>query len=386
MSETTRPTIPPDFKPGLEGVTAGLSAISEVDAERNRLVYRGYDIHDLVEHCAFDEVAYLLLHGDLPDAAQNEGFRIRVAEQRDIPGAVWDLFRAMPNAAHPMDRLKAAVALLATLDPESADDSHDANVRKAERLYAKMPTLVTGGWRIAQGQEPIPPRSDLDHNANFFHMLTGKPGADFALHVLNVTQILYAEHGFNASTFAARVTVSTLADLYSGVVSAIGTLKGPLHGGANEAAMEMLMEIGTPDRAASYIRDALARKQKIMGFGHREYKHGDERAKIVKGYAEELAARTGDTKWRDISRIVEEEMLRAKNLHPNLDFPVASVYYLMGLPIPLYTPIFVMSRVTGWAAHIIEQLDNNRIIRPQHFYTGPQGRKVVPLAERAASS
>lgn len=273
-------------------------------------------------------------------------------------------------------------ALLATLDAENADNTHEANLRKAERLYAKMPALVTGGWRISQGQKPIPPRADLDHNANFFQMLTGGVPEDYTARVLNVTQILYAEHGFNASTFAARVTVSTLADLYSGVVSAIGTLKGPLHGGANEAAMEMLMEIGTPESAADYIRDALANKKKIMGFGHREYKRGDERAKIVKEYANELASRIGDTKWRDISQIVEDEMLKAKNLYPNLDFPVASVYYLMGLPIPLYTPIFVMSRVTGWSAHIIEQLDNNRIIRPQHIYTGPHGRKLIPRAER----
>jgi citrate synthase len=383
MSETiATATIPPDYKPGLEGVTAGLSAISEVDAEQNRLIYRGYDIHDLVDNCAMDEVAYLLLHGDLPTEAQYTEFRKRIGEQREVPASIWDLFRAMPNDAHPMDRLKAAVALLATLDAENVDNSHDANLRKAERLYAKMPTLVTGGWRISQGQEPIPPRADLEHNANFFQMLTGNVPEDYTARVLNITQILYAEHGFNASAFAARVTVSTLADLYSGVVSAIGTLKGPLHGGANEAAMEMLMEIGTPERAADYIRDALASKKKIMGFGHREYKHGDERAKIVKGYANELASRLGDTKWRDISQVVEDEMLKAKNLYPNLDFPVASVYYLMGLPIPLYTPIFVMSRVTGWSAHIIEQLDNNRIIRPQHVYAGPHGRKIVPLVER----
>jgi 2-methylcitrate synthase/citrate synthase II len=388
MSDTTAGAIPSDYKPGLEGVTAGLSAISEVDAEQNRLIYRGYDIHDLVEKCTMDEVAYLLLHGDLPTEGQYADFKKRLAEQRDVPDAVWNLFHAMPTDAHPMDRLKAAVALLATLDPENDDNSRDANLRKAERLYARMPALVAVGWRISQGYEgvPTPPGPDLDHNAHFFHLLTGEIPSDFFLRLLNVTQILYAEHGYNASTFAARVTVSTLADLYSGVVSAIGTLKGPLHGGANEAAMEMLMEIETPEKAADYIRDALAKKKKIMGFGHREYKHGDERAKIVKEFANELAAQTGETKWRDISQIVEDEMLKAKSLYPNLDFPVASAYYLMGLPIPLYTPIFVMSRITGWAAHIIEQLDNNRIIRPQHVYTGPRERKVVPRGERGVAS
>jgi citrate synthase len=245
-----------------------------------------------------------------------------------------------------------------------------------------MPTLVVNGYRIAEGRQPTPPDPSLGHNANFFKMLTGEARTDLFGHVLNVTQILYAEHGFNASTFVARVTVSTLSDLYSGVVSAIGTLKGPLHGGANEAAMAMLLEIGSPERAAAWVREALAQKKKIMGFGHREYKHGDERAKIVKRFANELAEQTGETRWRDISQIVEDEMMSAKGLYPNLDFPVASAYYLMGLPVPLYTPIFVMSRVTGWCAHIMEQLANNRLIRPQHVYNGPRGRTVVPLAER----
>ncbi len=213
-------------------------------------------------------------------------------------------------------------------------------------------------------------------------MLTGEGRQDYGGKVFNVTQILYAEHGFNASTFAARVTVLTLSDLYSGVVSAIGALKGPLHGGANEAAMAMLEEIGDPANASEWVRDALAQKKKIMGFGHREYKQGDERAKIVKAYALELGSRLCSSRWAEISQIVEDEMLRAKGLHPNLDFPVASVYALLDIPVPLYTPIFVMSRITGWAAHIIEQLDNNRLIRPQSQYNGPRGLSVVPLAER----
>src|SRR5581483_8258424 len=281
-----------------------------------------------------------------------------------------------------MDTLKAAVAVLALSDPEYELDTPEANLNKAVRLYAKIPNLVVNGYRILRGQPPIPPDPTLDHNANFFTMLTGTPRTDLFGKVLNVTQILYAEHGFNASTFAARVTVSTLSDLYSGVVSAIGTLKGPLHGGANEAAMEMLLEIGEPSRAAAWVKDALARKQKIMGFGHREYKHGDERAKIVKQYALQLAEQTGDTKWRDLSQIIEDEMMNAKGLYPNLDFPVASAYYLMGIPIPLYTPIFVMSRITGWCAHIIEQLANNRIIRPHSEYNGPRDLKVVPMEQR----
>ena len=371
------------YSPGLEGVTAGISAISEVDAERNSLIYRGYDIHDLAENCTFDEVAYLMLYGELPDEEQFKSFMHAVGSERAVPSKMYALFRSFPPSAHPMDALKAAVAVLGMEDPEAADNSAQANLNKALRLYAKMPTLVVNGYRVMHGQDPVEPDPALCHNGNFFHMLTGKQEAGLNAHILNVTQILYAEHGFNASTFAARVTVSTLSDLHSGVVSAIGTLKGPLHGGANEAAMEMLLEIGTADKAAAWVRDALANKRKIMGFGHREYKHGDERAKIVKGYARDLGERLGDTRLAELSQRVEDEMLAAKGLHPNLDFPVASAYYLMGLPVPLYTPIFVMSRITGWCAHIIEQLANNRIIRPHSEYNGPRGLKVAPRSTRA---
>jgi citrate synthase len=370
------------YSPGLEGVTAGISSISEVDAERNELIYRGYSIHDLAERCSFDEVAYLLLYGALPNRAQLAAFMQEVGASRAVPDSIYDLYRTLPADAHPMDALKAAVAVLGMFDPEVGNNSHDANLRKAVRLYARIPNLVVNGYRISQRMEPIRPDPSLCHNASFFHMLTGKSAEGIFGKVLNVTQILYAEHGFNASTFAARVTVSTLSDLYSGVVSAIGTLKGPLHGGANEAAMAMLLEIGEPDRAAEWVREALAAKKKIMGFGHREYKKGDERAKIVKKYGVELGERLNNRKWTEISQIVEDEMMRAKGLYPNLDFPVASVYYLMGLPIPLYTPIFVMSRITGWCAHIVEQLDNNRIIRPHSEYNGPRGLSVVPIEER----
>ncbi|HZO89594.1 MAG TPA: citrate/2-methylcitrate synthase [Chthonomonadaceae bacterium] len=370
------------YSPGLEGVTAGISAISEVNAERNMLIYRGYDIHDLVEHCTFEEVAYLLLFGKLPNRQEYDAFRQRLATERAVPEGIYDLYRRLPSDAHPMDTLKAAVAVLSMFDPDYTQNTHEANQNKAMRLLARIPTLVVNGYRITQGLPPIAPDPSLCHNANFFYMLTGKPPNDLFGHVFNVTQILYAEHGFNASTFAARVTVSTLSDLYSGVVSAIGTLKGPLHGGANEAAMEMLLEIGEPSKAAEWVRNALAQKQKIMGFGHREYKKGDERAKIVKQYVMELGKYVGNTRWQEMSQIIEDEMLHAKGLYPNVDFPVASAYYLMDIPIPLYTPIFVMSRITGWCAHIIEQLDNNRIIRPHSEYNGPRGLQVVPMEAR----
>jgi citrate synthase len=370
------------YSPGLEGVTAGISAISEVDAERNELIYRGYNIHDLVDRCTFDEVAYLLLFGKLPNRHEFDAFIADVAANRSVPDQIYDLYRMMPPDSHAMDSLKAAVAVLGMFDPEVDNNSHQANLNKAVRLYAKIPNLVANGYRISMGLTPILPDPSLNHVANFMHM-RGDPEPDaFGAKVLDVTQILYAEHGFNASTFAARVTVSTLSDLYSGVVSAIGTLKGPLHGGANEAAMAMLLEIGSAQRAAAWVQEALASKKKIMGFGHREYKKGDERAKIVKRYGVELGERLKNTRWTEISQIVEDEMMKAKGLYPNLDFPVATVYYLMELPIALYTPIFVMSRITGWCAHIIEQLDNNRIIRPHNEYNGAHGLAVQPMDER----
>jgi citrate synthase len=243
------------YSPGLEGVTAGISGISEVDAERNELIYRGYSIHDLVAHCAFDEVAYLLLFGRLPNRGDLAEFMAQVGASRKVPDSIYDLYRTFPRHAHPMDTLKAAVAVLGMHDPEAGDDSRQANLNKAVRLYARIPNLVVNGYRISQGQEPVAPEASISHNESFFRMLGGGPRSDYFGKVLNVTQILYAEHGFNASTFAARVTVSTLSDLYSGVVSAIGTLKGPLHGGANEAAMAMLLEIGEPERAAEWVRE-----------------------------------------------------------------------------------------------------------------------------------
>ena len=379
-----------DYSPGLEGVMAGYTAISEVDGDANRLAYRGYDVVDLVQSCSFDEVAYLLLFGKLPNCIELTDFRRTVGENRHVPGVVYDLLDHFPPDTHPMDTLRAGVSTLAAFDEDRDDNSHEANLRKAVRLYAQMPTLVVNSHRILHSLPPIAPDPMLDHNTNFFHMLGSISPRHASLadahglreDVFNVTQILYAEHGYNASTFAARVTVSTLSDLHSGVVSAIGTLKGPLHGGANEAAMAMLEEIGDASKATEWVKTALAGKKKIMGFGHREYKRGDVRAKIFKERAIVLGQKMGDTHWHDISEVVEAEMLAAKNLLPNVDFPVASAYALMGIPTPLYTPIFVMARITGWSAHIIEQLDNNRLIRPANGYNGPHGLKVTPLEER----
>ncbi|MBX7246959.1 MAG: citrate synthase [Candidatus Sumerlaeaceae bacterium] len=372
----------PTFSPGLAGVTAGVTAISEVDADRNKLTYRGYDVHDLVEHTKFDEVAHLMLLGKLPTKAELDAFIARTAAQREVSPAVYELFRKFPADANCMDVLRAGVAIEALFDPDAHKDTPEAHLQKSLRLYAKIPTLVVNGYRILKGMEPVKPSPTLPHSENFWHMLAGGAPNEFFVTTVDATQILYAEHGFNASTFASRVTVSTLSDIYSGTVSAIGTLKGNLHGGANEAAMEMLLEIGEATKADAYIRDALAKKKKIMGFGHREYKHGDERAKIVKTFVVELSKRLNEPKWLEISNIVEGVMLKEKNLYPNLDFPVASSYYMMKLPVELYTPIFVMSRITGWCAHMMEQLANNRIIRPHNEYNGPKGLTVPPISAR----
>jgi citrate synthase len=281
-----------------------------------------------------------------------------------------------------MDVLRSCVSLLAHFDPQAQDLSHEANVEKAIRLTAKMPTIITAAYRIFNGQEPIQPSPELGHAANFFYMLKGEKPSELVGRILDATFILYAEHGFNASTFCARVTSSTLSDMHSAITAAIGTLKGSLHGGANEEAMKMLQEIGTVENAEPWIMDALARKHKIMGFGHRVYKKGDTRAPLLKQMGEELSRELNDTKWHQMASKVEEVMLREKNIFPNVDFPTSYIYYLMGLPIPLYTPMFAASRIAGWAAHVIEQLDNNRLIRPKSIYEGPKHREFIALDQR----
>lgn len=370
------------YSPGLEGVIAGASQISQVSPDLDSLIYRGYDIRELAQKATYEEVAYLLLHDDLPNQAQLQAFQQRLSSQREIPAPLLQLIRELPKNSNYMDVLRSGVSTLAHYDAQAQEMSHEANVEKAIRLIAKIPTIITAAYRLFNGQEPIAPNPQLGHVENFFYMLNGeKPDAE-TVRVFDTTMILYAEHGYNASTFAARVTCSTLSDLHSGVTSAIGTLKGSLHGGANEEAMEMLLEIGSLENAERWVIDALASKRKIMGFGHRVYKKGDTRAPILKEMGEELSRRKGDTKWHDLADKVEQVMLREKNIYPNVDFPTAYIYYMMGLPIPLYTPLFAASRVAGWSAHIIEQLDNNRLIRPKSLYEGPKYRPLLPIEQR----
>jgi citrate synthase len=368
----------PNYSPGLEGVIAGVSAICNVDPDAG-LFYRGYDVHDLAHHSNFEETAYLVLNGKLPSKIQLEDFTRQLVMQRDLPADVVNVLRAFPKKAHPMDAMRAGVLALGALDPDLNDTSHAANVRKSIRLIARTATIVAAGYRLGQGQEPIAPRNDLNHSQNFLYMLTGKVPDDFVARAFDVTLICYMEHEFNASTFSARVTAATLSDIYAAITSAIGTLKGKLHGGANEEAMKMLIEIGSPAKAESWVRERLARKEKIMGFGHRVYKHGDSRVDIVREYAKQLGDRMNQPQWYQMSDIIERIMKEEKNQFPNVDFPSAPAYYLMGLPIELYTPIFAVSRVVGWCAHVIEQQDNNRLIRPRSHYSGAQGLKYVAI-------
>jgi citrate synthase len=368
-----------NYSPGLEGIVAGETAISTVTGG---LRYRGYPVTELAEKTTFDEVAYLLLHGDLPTARQLADFQKRLTAARQIPVALRDLLKALPRATVPMDALRSAVSILAHFDPDTDDNSHAANLRKAERLLAQIPLAVTYQFRFSKGLEPVEPRADLNGAANFLYMLRGDEPDPAHVRALDVSLILYAEHEFNASTFTARVICSTEADLHAGVVGAIGALKGRLHGGANEKVMELLRQTGGPETAEKWVRDALDRKERIMGFGHRVYKTGDVRAGILKEYARRAAESSGHTKWEKTAQIIEHVLETEKNLLPNLDWPAGRLYHAMGLEVPLYTPIFVMARVAGWSAHIIEQLDHNRLIRPRAKYTGPEVRSVKPLAER----
>ena len=370
------------YSPGLEGVIAGESAISRIDVEINRLILRGYDLVELTEQACYEEVAYLLLYGELPTSVELAAFNDELRAQRELPGPVVDLLRSAPADAHPMDLLRTSVSALSFFDPEVRDNSHQANVRKTLRLMARIPTAIATGYRFSQGLEAVAPSADLDHSANLLYMLRGEAPPAYEVEAVNVSLILYAEHGYNASAFTGRVVASTLSDIYAAVTAAIGALAGPLHGGANEAAMEMLLEVGDRATAEQWVLDALAQKKKIMGFGHREYKNGDSRVPAMKKVGRQIAEAVGEAQWPDLADVVEETMLREKGIFPNVDFPCAYTYYMMGIPIPLYTPIFVASRVVGWAAHVIEQHDGNRLIRPNHIYTGPEHRAFLSLDER----
>jgi 2-methylcitrate synthase len=367
---------------GLDGVVVDTTRISKVMPEINALVYSGYPVQELAENCRFEEVAWLVWHGELPSRKELTAFEADERSRRNISAALVEVIRKSPRTAHPMDVLRTTVSFFGMEDasPEKTDAATNQN--RSIDLLAKIPTMIGAFYRFRKGQEFIPPRADLSMAENFFHVCHGRVPAPEVVRAFDVSLTLYAEHGFNASTFTARTVVSSLSDLYSGVVGGIASLKGPLHGGANEAVMHMLLEIGDPKTARDWMLKVLKDKRKVMGFGHRVYKSGDSRMPTMKKYAQKMAAFTGEKKWLEIADILEATMLEQKNIHPNLDFPSGPAYYMMGIDIDMYTPVFVVARITGWTAHIMEQLANNALIRPLSQYIGPGQRSVVPLEKR----
>lgn len=373
-------------KKGLEGVIFDETQISEVIPDQLLLMYRGYPVASLAESCQFEEVAHLLLLGELPDRNALGEFSERERRNRSLDDRILSLLRLCPLGHRPMDLLRTAVSFLGMTEEFDLPDTKDGLLCKSEMLLARLPTIVAANARLRRGQEPIPPRSDLSLAENFFFMCVGDVPSPELVKALDASLTLYAEHGFNASTFTARVVSSSLSDLVSSVSAAIGSLKGPLHGGANEAVMEMLSEIGSPDRARDWVLNALASKRKVMGFGHRVYRLGDSRVPTMKHYRNSVAKAVGDDRWIAISDIVEETVSQEKGIPANLDFPAGPTYALLGFDIPMFTPIFAMARVTGWCAHVIEQLSSNRIVRPLSSYTGPARREVLPLDDRPVLS
>jgi citrate synthase len=372
----------PTFRTGLEDVVAGTSDICFIDGRNGRLVYCGYDITDLAKHATFEETVFLLYNKRLPSKAELADFDAKLKSFRAVPQAVLATLKTLPKEIHPMAALRTAVSLLGNFDAAAEKIGTEAYVTTSMKLVAQVATVTAAWERIRTGHEPVAPRTDLSHAANFLYMLTGNEPDAFSAHVFDVALILHADHELNASTFSGRVTVATLTDIYSAVTAAVGALKGPLHGGANEHVMKMEQEIGEVEAAEAWIKDALAQKKKIMGFGHRVYRTKDPRAYVLEGMSEELGKRAGNTKWFDMTRVIEQTVLRDKGLYPNVDLYSGAVYTVMGIATDLFTPIFAVSRISGWTAHILEQLRNNRIIRPRAEYTGPEKVEYVPVEAR----
>ncbi|HVM63173.1 MAG TPA: citrate synthase [Verrucomicrobiae bacterium] len=367
---------------GLEGIAVAQTHIGDVRGDIGQLIYRGYDINELAGKVSFEEVVYLLWEGRLPNRKELEQLSGQLIAARPLPKAVIDFLHLVPKDASPMHVFRTAVSMLGALDPQADLNTPEVNRRKAVQLVAQFPSIVAQFHRIRTGKEIVPPSPKLNSAANFLYMLNGEPPSDEAAETMDMAFVLHAEHAFNASTFAARVTIATLSDMYSAITSAIGTLKGPLHGGANEGVIHMLQEIGDESRVDDYVRSALANKKRIMGIGHRVYKTLDPRAPHLKRLAEKLSSEVGDPKWLRMSERIATIMKQEKNLNANVDFYSATVYYSLGIPTDLFTPIFAIARMAGWTAHVMEQLADNRLIRPLSEYVGEDNLKVVPIGKR----
>jgi 2-methylcitrate synthase len=371
-----------EIKKGLVGVISDETKVSEVMPDINSLTYRGYAVQDLAEACVFEEVAYLLLNGELPNKSQLAKFQEEERSNREISSNLKKVIQNYPKNAHPMDTTRTSVSHLGLEDSEASTNTIEANYNKFIKIFAKTPTAVAANFRTRKGLDIIDPKKDLSFSENFFHMCFGKVPSKDVVKAFDVSLILYAEHSFNASTFTSRVITSTLADIHSAIVGGISALKGPLHGGANEVVMEMFFDIKEPENAEKYILNKIKNKDLIIGFGHRVYKKGDSRVPTMTKYYYKTAEFYKNEKFPKISKILEETMIKEKNIFPNLDFPSGPTYYLMGFDVDFFTPIFVIARITGWSAHINEQLKDNRLIRPLSKYTGSLHRKVKTIEQR----
>ncbi len=376
------PPASPSVSKGLEGIIAAHTRLSDVRGDIGQLIYCGYDINELAGKVSYEEVVHLLYHNHLPNTKELADLKAVLSGYRELPQGVIDLLTSLPKDCPPMHAIRTGVSALGCYDTTADDDNMDAQRRKALRLIAQIPVITAYFHRSRQGLPLIAPDAKLGEAANFLWMIDGEKPSVEKESTMDMCYVLHADHGMNASTFSARVTIATLSDMYSAVTTAIGTLKGPLHGGANEGVIKMLKEIGSLDQVDAYVADCLAQKRKIMGIGHRVYKVLDPRAPHLKRMAQILSSKLGEPKWIQMSERIAEIMLTEKNLHANVDFYSATVYYSLGIPTDLFTPIFAIARTSGWTAHVLEQLADNRLIRPQSVYTGPVGLTVSPIAQR----
>jgi citrate synthase len=367
---------------GLRGVAAATSSISDVNGEKGELIYQGYNIHDLAKHSTFEEVIFLLWNKHLPTSSELAELEQSLRAAYAVPAELISLMKQFPHEADPIDVLRTAISALEFYDPNARDTSRETSLRTAIRLTAQFPTIVATSDRIRRGLEPVAPDASLNIAANFLYMLRGEQPSENDARIFDVCLILHADHELNASTFSARVVAGTLADMYAAITAAIGALSGPLHGGANTNVMKTLLEIGAVENVESFIKQALSSKRKIMGFGHAVYKTEDPRATHQRQFSKEIGEAAGDSKWYEISRKVEEVMMSEKGLYPNVDFFSASTYYMMGIPLDLYTPIFAVSRISGWTGHVLEQYADNKLIRPRAEYVGARDLPYVPAEKR----